>query len=362
MMMFGGALATVIAFLTGPIRADTNAAGSAGGSSDALLASARVLLQIPALRAQQAAAQHTMLKPLNVEWSKAGTPAQRAEIEKKLEQVGEELRVHQEKELSDLSASLHPTYVAYMKELTDHVYRPGKGAFAGAKIVGRSETECYITCTLTYQKEGQPSVLVGVRLVGDSVPPANSTPCRDGMHAYLSNCFGDGVITVYVGAFEVTVHVLKKTLEAAELKSLVEDFVDLDRLRNLPLVSERKPEISTATATTASAMAKEPGPMGQVLLAALRAANTGDYATAVSYCKPRKTAKREVTQMDRDGFDFITEHGQLDFSEGKTGEIKERETGEGTSVVIIQLAGKTNNFGRYSCSLIKVNGEWKLDR
>jgi len=361
--MFGGALATVIAFLTGPIRADTNAAGSAGGSSDALLASARVLLQIPALRAQQAAAQHTMLKPLNVEWSKAGTPAQRAEIEKKLEQVGEELRVHQEKELSDLSASLHPTYVAYMKELTDHVYRPGKGAFAGAKIVGRSETECYITCTLTYQKEGQPSVLVGVRLVGDSVPPANSTPCRDGMHAYLSNCFGDGVITVYVGAFEVTVHVLKKTLEAAELKSLVEDFVDLDRLRTLPLVPERKPGLSTAAAVSAvSQVTNEPGPMGQVLLAALRAANTGDYVTAISYCKPGKTTKREFTQMDRDGFDFITEHGQLDFLEGKTGEIKERETGEGKGVVIIHLAGKTKDFGRYNCNLIKVNGEWKLDR
>jgi len=249
-MKGGFAFAMTITFLTSPIRADTNAAGSTDGSSDVLLASARVLMQIPVLREQQAATLHDRLKPLNTEWSKAGTSAQRAEIEKKQEQVGEELRVHHEKELSDLSASLHPTYVAYMKELTDHVYRPGKGAFADAKIVGRSETECYITCTLTYQKEGQPSVLVGVRLVGARVPPANSTPYRNGMRAYLSNNFGDGVITVYAGAFEVTVHVLKKTLEAGELKALIENLVDLDRLRTLPLVPERKPEISTTAATT----------------------------------------------------------------------------------------------------------------
>jgi len=179
----------------------------------------------------------------------------------------------------------------------------------------------------------------------------------------MSNFFGDGTITVCAGAFEVSVHVLKKTLEAAELKSLVEDFVDLDRLRTLPLVPERKPGLSTAAAVSAvSQVTNEPGPMGQVLLAALRAANTGDYVTAISYCKPGKTTKREFTQMDRDGFDFITEHGQLDFLEGKTGEIKERETGEGKGVVIIHLAGKTKDFGRYNCNLIKVNGEWKLDR
>jgi hypothetical protein len=119
---------------------------------------------------------------------------------------------------------------------------------------------------------------------------------------------------------------------------------------------------ATAAEPNAVSTAKEPGPMGKIVMAALHAANTGDFATAVSCCKPMGAAKRGVTETDKLMWGSTTEHGQLDFSEGKTYEKKEREAGEGKGIVFIHLASSTKDeLGTRTFNMIKVNGEWKID-
>ena len=117
---------------------------------------------------------------------------------------------------------------------------------------------------------------------------------------------------------------------------------------------------ATAAESNAVSTAKEPGPMGKIVMVALRAANTGDFATAISCCNPKGAAKREVTESDKRIWGSITDGGQLSFSDEKTCWKKERETSDGKGVVFVYLVGKAKK-GMRTFNMIKVNGEWKID-
>ena len=114
-------------------------------------------------------------------------------------------------------------------------------------------------------------------------------------------------------------------------------------------------------ATAAVGSVKEPGPMGALVMKAMRAANTGDFTTAVACCKVRNNKPRPVSESDKLKWNAITESGTLDFSEGKTHVRDESAEADDKGLVCVDCFGTgPKKHWVDSFNLIKQNGEWKI--
>lgn len=107
----------------------------------------------------------------------------------------------------------------------------------------------------------------------------------------------------------------------------------------------------------------EPGPMGQVVIAMFKAANTGDYVTAKSClttdCNVRgflKTPEREKSYWA-----FKTKDGTLIFGPDKTRIFREKEEGDRGSVQISLWDSKQGRGISATYMMKKVDGKWMID-
>jgi phosphoglycerol transferase MdoB-like AlkP superfamily enzyme len=105
----------------------------------------------------------------------------------------------------------------------------------------------------------------------------------------------------------------------------------------------------------------ELSPMGAVVIAMLKAANTGDYVTAKSYCTEEYIKDKVPTpEREKNYWEFRTRKGTLDFSAGKTHVEQELEN---SGFIMVELSLKYTNGNGTSAGfkVKKVGDAWKVD-
>jgi hypothetical protein len=310
------------------------------GMADPLYEYAKPLLQVPALAAKLDADIDTQLAPLREQCAKA-EGQQRKTLDTTITRLFWEAKERQKKELETLVASLSPSYEGYLKELTGRIFRTPKGDYAEARISGQGENRSGLMYFQNYDKTGMPTVAVALILIGARVLPANHIDYRDGIKTWTST--GDDMSTVVaeVGAFQAHLTVHGKKIERKQLNALLDSFLDLDTLCQLPLIDPK------TIASLANPPRLPPGPMGQVVLKMLKAANTGDYVTVRSCCSETYSrGSMKNPKLEQQFWDGRTLQRSLDFSEGKTCVWSEGKTMDG--VLRVQMLVISTNETRRS--------------
>ena len=150
------------------------------------------------------------------------------------------LRTGQKKEFSAVTKSLRENWEGFKAGFAKFIKEPA-GDYAGAKSLGGSENMHYLMYARNYKKDGKPQLVLGVSLLGERELPNNNKKLREGIQTWVSNSGGSqSKVVAQVGAFEVRFTATQKDVSEETLYKWLDEWLELDKLRDLPLPKGRE--------------------------------------------------------------------------------------------------------------------------